>query len=316
MSIFGRLRNTVQATTAAKIGNIKADARQQVNQATQALQRQASGLLGNLGAVTRPEVGTAGINAGAAFARDITGVARGLADRLPAPLQAIGAAAPAGTLGGQLGAVTRPFAGASATPGRAIPGGWPAAPVWGALQDQQTYYEAWRLHSQTQKAWKHLFHVSVLDFASSDAAGQGVERLFNLFALDVSFTGFMLTGEAVPLGSGIVDNLTGIERVEVRVTTYDDRRGTLERWFMAKCRQAANQDGTFGLPRDYLVVLTIQQMPASLEVPTSTDDGERLTRKYLMRPVSIEVELSRRDPGPKELQMTFAQWDTFQVEGR
>jgi hypothetical protein len=50
-----------------------------------------------------------------------------------------------------------------------------------------------------------------------------------------------------------MDKLTGIEPTELSITTMDDSRGSLKRWFDAKVEQAAHSDGTFGLPSEYWV---------------------------------------------------------------
>ena len=114
---------------------------------------------------------------------------------------------------------------------------------------------------------------------------------------------------AVAIGSANLDHLTGSERTDLRLTTLDDDRGSITRWFAAKCDQTAHADGTFGLPADYLVTVDITQM-----APTNKGtDKERMKFKFLMRPVAIEKELSRRSGELEEIQISFTQFDTFMV---
>lgn len=137
-----------------------------------------------------------------------------------------------------------------------------------------------------------------------------VTGLFDLLVLDVSYGPCTLTGEKIPVGSGVMDVLTGSEGIELQVTTMDDGAGTLKRWFDGKVDQAARPDGTFGLPSEYTVTIEVVHGIASPEVP-----GEYIAKAYRkvmrMRPVSCQHELSRRDHAPSEIQMTFTQMDTW-----
>lgn len=147
------------------------------------------------------------------------------------------------------------------------------------------------------------------------AAGVGVANMFDLLALDVTYSPITLTGDKVPIGSAVMDKVTGIEAVEIQVTTIDDETGTLKRWFELKCAQAVNGDGTFnpqgkyafemeivhGLPRAHG---TIPDLPA--------DKVEKAySNRYRIRAASIQCEMSRRDQALQELQMTFTQVDTW-----
>lgn len=162
----------------------------------------------------------------------------------------------------------------------------------------------------TERAWKNLFHVSIEELRPSKESPAGA-GIINLMAVDVSFGPAAMPGEVIGVGSANIDLLNSSERVELRLTAFDDKRGALKRWFLAKCDQAAHIDGTFGLPVDYLSVVTVVHMdPAG-----RAGSKERLRHKFLMRPSSVEIELSRRGPELEELAMSFMQFDTF-VEPR
>ena len=109
------------------------------------------------------------------------------------------------------------------------------------------------------------------------------------------------------IGSGSMDPLASSERTELRITTLDDSRGSIKRWFAGKAKQAVREDGTSGVPADYLVVIEVTHMATA---PVDAKDGRRKQR-WLMRPASIQIELSRRAAELEELQMSFVQFDTF-----
>lgn len=133
-------------------------------------------------------------------------------------------------------------------------------------------------------------------------------HLLDLLALDVSYAPSTLVGDRVAAGSAVLDKVTGREPVELQLTTLDDERGTLKRWFDGKVSQAANADGTFGLPSEYCVDIEIVHGVPAAEIPQAA-----LAYKFMarMRPVSIQHEASRRDEAFQELQMSFTQFDTF-----
>lgn len=131
-----------------------------------------------------------------------------------------------------------------------------------------------------------------------------VGQLFNLFATSASYAPNTLIGEKIAFGSAMMDRLTGMEAVELQLTTMDDEVGTLKRWFDGKCLQAANLDGTFGLPGDYLVDISIFHA-----IPKPDDRSYRFHAK--MRPQNIQHDLARGEQTMQELQMTFTQFDTF-----
>lgn len=175
-----------------------------------------------------------------------------------------------------------------------------------------TMSEAQRIHSQVQStkyAKKNLFFIEILDFWPGKGGAQtGGSNPFNLFATNVSFGPYTVTSEAKPIGSAVIDGVTGSERVELRVTTYDDAHGTLKRWFAARAEAVIRPDGTFGLPGDYLVQVRILHAAINDEVMEKFGGYEE---KFIMRPTSIENELSRTEDNLEEIQMAFSQFDTF-----
>ncbi|MOA49877.1 hypothetical protein D3C78_1728180 [compost metagenome] len=93
------------------------------------------------------------------------------------------------------------------------------------------------------------------------------------------------------------------EAVELRITTLDDRAGSLKRWFENHAAAVAARDGTVGVPANYAITFTIQH--------AFVGDAKGFEGKGLYRPVSYEVGLSRREDALEEIQMTFTQLDTF-----
>lgn len=165
-----------------------------------------------------------------------------------------------------------------------------------------TLDEARRLFEETANtdfAKKNLWFISATNL------GGGSAPYLNLFATEVSYTPITIAGEAMRVGSGQFDKVDGTERVSMRLTTYDDSSGTIKRWFHDLAAKLAHKDGTFGLPSEYLIRLTVTH------ATITEGQGGAFTNEYVMRPESIESELSRREDGLEELQMTFVQFDTF-----
>ena len=131
---------------------------------------------------------------------------------------------------------------------------------------------------------------------------------FNLFATDVSYAPYTITGDAVHVGTGSFDVVTNSERVEMRVTTLDDASGSLKRWFRDRHNRMCHQDGTLGLPIEYLFRVEVMHAFISEQAYGS---GEAFWDTYIMRVSGKEIELSRRDDALQEIQMSFVQFDTF-----
>lgn len=154
----------------------------------------------------------------------------------------------------------------------------------------------------TDYAKKNLWHIAITNLSGGEPYN------FNLFATDVGYAPSTVSGDAVLIGSGSFDNITGTERVEMRVTTLDDSEGSIKRWFKDRYDRVARPDGTFGLPVEY--VFKVEVMHAFIS-ERAEGSGAAFIDTFLMRPTSIEYEKSRRDDNLEELQMTFTQFDTF-----
>jgi len=177
-------------------------------------------------------------------------------------------------------------------------------PFGGLTQDRaiQLFNES----ANTPRALASLWHIAITERVFSRAAPRGISRMLNLLAIDCNFEPITLTGDSVALGAAMIDNLTGVDRVQVSITTYDDDRGSITRWFDGKRDQAARMDGTFGLPADYLIGLTITQM----DVLGQSDPSERVVHRLLVRPESLSKDLNRRTHELEEIQLRFVEFDT------
>jgi len=185
-------------------------------------------------------------------------------------------------------------------------------PLLGGMSPEEAL-EVMRQMRNAKLARKNLFYIRMEDLSppeiSYDALNGAIAcSSFDMFALDVSYGPATLSGEKVSIGSGFMDKLTGSEATDMSITTMDDERGTLKRWFDGKAAQAAHSDGTFGLPRDYCVNIEVVHAVPSPDVRGS-DLAYRAS--FTMRPVNIQHDLSRRDQAMQELAMTFTQFDSF-----
>jgi hypothetical protein len=160
--------------------------------------------------------------------------------------------------------------------------------------------------SAIELARKNLFIVAVSPL--SGMVPFGSDNYINLLATEVGYAPTTIQGDAVNIGSAVFDALKATERVEVRLTTYDDAMGSIKRFFETMAGKVAHEDGTFGLPIDYLCKIDIVHGVVS-EDSTNFQISKR--DRYICRPGQIEYSLSRREEGFQELQMTFTQWDTF-----
>jgi hypothetical protein len=145
-----------------------------------------------------------------------------------------------------------------------------------------------------------------------ESGHEDISHAFNLFATDLSYSPPSVASEGKNIGMAVVDMVSGTERAELRITTFDDARGTIRGWFNAKLARVAHADGTLGLPIEYLVKIDILQS-ATDEIGGALFGGFK--DSYLVRPTSIEYELSRSEDGLQQLQMTFSQFDTFMFKG-
>lgn len=204
------------------------------------------------------------------------------------------------------------------TRGISGPDGWGEASFLGGytLEEMRSMVAAFREH---RPANKNLFIVSVASPAiGADELGVDPElasvsgtfdipTAFNMFCTDVGYGLVTITGETKNVGAARADVVQGGEPVEVRVTTMDDERGILKRWFRALAARAVHSDGTVGLPVEYQVPMTVAHAFAA---PGARGFDEAYKDTFLVRPGTIEFDLSRSSREPQQVQMTFKQMDT------
>lgn len=157
-------------------------------------------------------------------------------------------------------------------------------------------------HAATDFAKKNLWCIRVRNIQGGDPLD------INLFAIDVSYPGFTVQGDAVQVGSGSFDSVTNSERREMRITTLDDSVGTVRRWFKDRHDAMCHADGTFGLPVEFVFKVDVLHAYISEQIDGA---AEAWVDSFVMRPGALDVELSRREDAMQEIQMTFVQWDTF-----
>jgi hypothetical protein len=173
--------------------------------------------------------------------------------------------------------------------------------------------EARRIYQQMSSvpyARKNFFYIEVAQSSSSSNS----PGPFNLLAIDVSYTPFNLNGESRRVGAATIDKVEVNERADLRISTFDDEYGSLKRWFREIARRAGNNaDGTCQVPSSYALDFYVYHAVND----GYNSDGTAVTQPYYealrMRPAGLELELSRREAAMQELQMTFAQMDTFMV---
>jgi hypothetical protein len=153
----------------------------------------------------------------------------------------------------------------------------------------------------TRYSKKNLFLIEV-----SSALFGDISSRFNLFAVDLEFAPYAISGEKKKIGAAHVDLVNSSDPVELRVTTFDDESGFLKTWFAAHAQKTASNDGTVGLPAEYAISIKIVHGYVSqrTNIGGYADVG-------LYRVANIDNSLSRRDDNLQELQMTFVQLDTF-----
>ena len=187
-----------------------------------------------------------------------------------------------------------------------LPGGANAAyfatptPLFGGISPA----EARGIYDQIQSTKlgrKNLFLVQV----SSPLFGD-ISSVFNLFATELDYSPYPVSGEKIKIGAAHIDSVNSSDPTELRITTMDDIYGTLKQWFAGQATRCAAQDGTVGVPADYAIIITVLH---SFITEDSGSAGYQNIGYY--RAANIDTSLSRRDNGLEELQMTFAQLDTF-----
>ncbi|SEN69598.1 hypothetical protein, partial [Nitrosomonas marina] len=170
-------------------------------------------------------------------------------------------------------------------------------PVFGGITptEAQQIYETMRWAKLSKK---NLYLIEV----SSELMGDWVSPWFNMFATDMDYAPYTISGEKKRIGGAIVDSVQGNEPVELRVTTMDDKFGTLRKWYIAHHYFTAASDGTVGLPAMYAIKFRIVH---SFITNNSTPRGAYEDIGWF-RPSNIEYSLSRREDAMQEIQMTFS----------
>ncbi|WP_175785266.1 hypothetical protein [Burkholderia ambifaria] len=179
-----------------------------------------------------------------------------------------------------------------------------------------TASEAQRICDEVQAthyAKKNLFYIEISDFIPvAGFLGLPVDSgLFNFFATSVSVAPMIITGEGRQIGSGVMDAIHGTERLELRVTTLDDAAGSMKQWFRTRKDALARPDGTFGVPADYLLQVRLLHAAINDQVMAQFGGYEE---RYIVRPTTLDTELSRHEDGLQEIQMSFSQFDTFMFD--
>jgi hypothetical protein len=173
-------------------------------------------------------------------------------------------------------------------------------PLFGGLSPAQAREIFNEMHN-TRYCRKNLWLIEVSSAAFGDASGR-----FNLFATDLEYAPFTISGEKHKVGAAHVDSVNSADPVELRLTAYDDDSGFIKNWFKAHCQAAVNGDGTVGVPADYAIKIKVVH-------GFVTQDSNRGGYEDigLFRPGNIDMSLSRREDGLQELPLTFVQLDTF-----
>lgn len=156
------------------------------------------------------------------------------------------------------------------------------------------------LVSAVPRARANLFLLEVKKPNSAD----GTFEDFNLLATSVEYEPFGLAGDKTGVGSAVFDLPTGSEPVELAITTHDDEKGTLKRWFAERCSEVMRPDGTFGVPYEYALEISVTHAFAIRHDAAYLDKG-------LFRPVRNGFSLNRAESAMQEIQLTFTQLDTF-----
>lgn len=164
-----------------------------------------------------------------------------------------------------------------------------------------TAAEAKRIHSEainTKRAKKNLFLLKVSSALQGDFSQE-----FNLFCTDIEHAPVIIAGDRAQVGASVVDLPNANEVDEMRITTLDDRNGTMKKWFERHGAAVVARDGTVGVPAGYAITITIEH--------AFVGDTKGFKSKGLFRAVTYESSLSRREDSLEEIIMSFTQLDTF-----
>jgi hypothetical protein len=173
-------------------------------------------------------------------------------------------------------------------------------PLFGGIspaEAQQIYFE---MRNNTF-CRKNLWLIEVSSELWGDVSGR-----FNMFATELEYGQFTISGEKRKVGGASVDIVNASEPVELRLTTLDDQSGFIKNWFATHCIAAVAQDGTVGLPSQYAIRFKIVH---GFITQGSNRGGYEDIGNY--RAGNVEFSLSRRDDALQEIQLSFVQLDTF-----
>lgn len=200
-------------------------------------------------------------------------------------------------------------------------------PLWGGITPTRAAEIYDQMMSQ-KLAKKNLFLVEVSSNLPVEmGGGSGISEIFNLFVTEIDYAPYTITGEKRRVGAANFDSVQSAEPVEMRITTMDDQYGSIKKWYAKHHGKVAAEDGTVGVPASYAIHFRIihsfieKNQAQTYEVWNETGKGvftksnETMSNHYedigLYRPANLEVNLSRREDGLQEIQMTFSQLDTF-----
>ena len=161
--------------------------------------------------------------------------------------------------------------------------------------------EAKKIHSEainTKRAKRNLFLLKVSSALQGDFSHE-----FNLFCTGIDHTPVIIVGDRATIGASVVDLPSANEVDEMRITTMDDRQGTIKKWFEQHAAAVVARDGTVGVPASYAITITIEH--------SFVGDAKGFESKGLFRAVTYESSLSRREDELEEITMSFTQLDTF-----
>jgi hypothetical protein len=179
------------------------------------------------------------------------------------------------------------------------------APIFGGLTLERAI-QIFQESAGTARAFKSLWHIEIQERKTTEQTPRGIGSKLNLLAIDCTFDPVIANDDQSLVGAAVIDSISGTDRVQVSLTTYDDISGSIQKWFAAKHEQMAHTDGTYGLPSDYLMTMIIRHM----DVDAVGNVGQRAVHRFLVRPSTMSIDLSRRAHDLEELQMRFVQFDT------
>jgi hypothetical protein len=176
-----------------------------------------------------------------------------------------------------------------------------ATPLYGGISpaEAKEFYDSMRAETLGRK---NLFLIEITSQLNGGA--NNISERFNLFTTEVEYQPYILSGEAQKVGGANVDLVSGNEPVNLSITTYDDDVGTIKRWFADHQGMASCRDGTINEPGKYAIRIRIVHNFCKEHSGAYEDIG-------LFRPVDLSVSFSRREDDFSEIQMQFAQLDTF-----